>query len=151
MIYTRSTSTICIPSPKLSASLETAIIYLKNKPNEKETYKSQNWLSYIHQKQVELAKSQIDFNNPAFANPNIYTNLTTDSEKLDFIIAFSKNVYYLGDYYYKSGEWDTAEMEWLKLIYLMPKAIRRLAVLYKKEKDTEILLKYIKKAQNQYL
>ena len=97
-------------------------------------------------KQVELAKSQIDFNNPAFANPNIYANLTTDSEKLDFIIAFSKNVYYLGDYYYKSGEWDTAEMEWLKLIYLMPKAIRRLAVLYKKEKRYRDIIEIYKES-----
>lgn len=37
-------------------------------------------------------------------------------------------------------------MEWLKLIYLMPKAIRRLAVLYKKEKRYRDIIEIYKES-----
>lgn len=42
--------------------------------------------------------------------------------------------YRLGILLYKMGEWDKAEKQWLKLIYLYPKAVKKLGVLYRKEK-----------------
>ena len=32
------------------------------------------------------------------------------------------------------GEWDKAEKQWLKLVYLYPKAVKKLGILYRKEK-----------------
>lgn len=35
---------------------------------------------------------------------------------------------------YRLGKWDEAEKEWIKLIYLMPHAIDKLGIMYRKEK-----------------
>ena len=96
--------------------------------------------------QIKLAKLQIDLSDSALNNPQKYKNITDNHKQLDFIVSFSSNTYYLGNYFYKCGDWDRAEMEWLKLIYLMPKAIRSLAILYKKEKRYQDIIEVYKES-----
>jgi len=57
-----------------------------------------------------------------------------EKNQKDILIDYINPRYYFGLMTYRMGEYDLAEQQLIKLIYLMPEAARLLALLYRKEK-----------------
>lgn len=63
---------------------------------------------------------------------------------LDFILPH----FYKGDWLYKKGEWNKAELEWLKIYTLMPHAACKLGIMYRKQNRLEEENKILVEANN---
>ncbi len=67
---------------------------------------------------------------------------TWEDKQLDYILP----LYNRGDLFYKLGEWEKAEAEWFQLVYLMPHAINKLSIMYRKEKRYKDVVKITEEA-----
>lgn len=132
-----------------------------NKNNSKATSTLKAELSGYYPSYITSVKFKVEKNkrinlktgHPLSTNKQIikaYHNATTQYAKasswedtqLDYILP----IYDRGDLFYKLGEWDKAEKEWFKLVYLMPHAINKLSIMYRKEKRYKDVVKIVKEA-----
>lgn len=67
-------------------------------------------------------------------DPEALKYMDPETLQQDMLLDYILPRFYKGLLFYRSGQWNEAEKEWLKLIYLMPYAIDKLAILYRKEK-----------------
>ena len=84
-------------------------------------------------KQIKAAKENIKFSKKyKFVDNEYYSDEMRYSNKvIDFVLPH----YNKGDYYYKIGEWDKAENEWLMILKLMGHfPTLKLAIMYRKQK-----------------
>lgn len=124
----------------------------KSNVEEQSTLKNElpgNYPSYITSIQFEIVNNKrinLKTGHPLSTNKQIvnsynllkqmntplsgFQSQTWENKQLDYILP----IYSRGDLFYKLGEWEKAEIEWFRLIYLMPEAIYRLSIMYRKEK-----------------
>lgn len=84
-------------------------------------------------KQIKAAKENVKFSEKyKFVDNEYYSDEMRYSNKvIDFVLPH----YNKGDYYYKTGEWDKAENEWLMILKLMGHfPTIKLAIMYRKQK-----------------
>ena len=96
-------------------------------------------------KQIKNAyQNYRDVSKPSQINEYMSENQIRKQKQLDFILLH----FFKGDWYYKRGEWDKAEREWLKIYTLMPHAACKLAIMYRKQSRNEDELSVLNKANN---
>ena len=99
----------------------------KKRINEKTGYQmSTDKQINVAKEKVELLKKYKPVDNEFFTDEMRYSN-----KVIDFVLPH----YNKGDYYYKTGEWDKAENEWLMILKLMGHfPTIKLAIMYRKQK-----------------
>lgn len=72
--------------------------------------------------------------NTPKSDPEILKYFDADEIRKNRLLDYILPHFEKGLLLYRLGKWDAAEKEWIKLIYLMPHAIDKLGIMYRKEK-----------------
>ncbi|MFY0445915.1 hypothetical protein ACOMNI_06155 [Lactobacillus gasseri] len=83
---------------------------------------------------VSTYDSLILIQDKSQSNPELLKYMDPGTLQKDMLLDYILPRFEKGLLSYRLGQWDKAEKEWLKLIYLMPHAIDKLGILYRKEK-----------------